>query len=372
MSRRRSCTPYYFLFLTIILLGMVIVGVLIPFLATESFGQPSGHLNAFLRVKYGFQLLINSNELLLPYNSEGEEQLFTITPDESVLSISTRLQNSGLIWSADLFRTYLVWNGSDTFIQTGTYRINPSQNSVEIAGMLMSSNLTELTLVILPGWRVEEIAETLATSGLEINPDEFISRVNFPQNPPDFIPVGSSLEGFLAPGQYILSRTATTDQLLSILIQEFSSALSPELRDGFSLHGLTIHEGVTLASIIQREAMIDDEMPLLASVFYNRLAIGMALQSDPTIQYALGYNTLQVSWWTTPLGASDLQIASPYNTYLYPGLPPGPISNPSQAALTAVAYPAGTGYYFFQARCDESGLHNFAVTYEEHLNNNCP
>jgi UPF0755 protein len=372
MSRRRSCTPSVFLFLTIILAGVFIAGFLIPLLATKSFGPPSGRLNIFQRANYGFQLLIHSNELLLPVNSGGEQQLFTISPDESVLSISTRLENSGLIWSAKLFRTYLIWTGSDTYIQAGTYRIKPAQNSVEIAGMLKSSNLTEVTLVILPGWRSEEIAAAMAASGLEINPDEFIARADFLPNPPEFIPVGKSLEGFLAPGQYILSRTTTTDQLLSILTQEFSSELTPELRNGFSLHGLTVFEAVTLASIIQREAMFDDEMPLLASVFYNRLAIGMALQSDPTIQYALGYNTSQTSWWTTPLSASDMQINSPYNTYLYAGLPPGPISSPSQAALAAVAFPATTGYYFFQARCDGSGLHNFAVTYEEHLSNNCP
>jgi UPF0755 protein len=98
----------------------------------------------------------------------------------------------------------------------------------------------------------------------------------------------------------------------------------------------------------------------------------MKLQTDPTVQYALGFNASRNTWWTTPLSATDLQFDSPYNTYLYPGLPPGPISNPSLTALTAVAYPAESPYYYFQAKCDGSGLHNFAETFEEHQLNNCP
>ena len=113
-------------------------------------------------------------------------------------------------------------------------------------------------------------------------------------------------------------------------------------------------------------------MPLIASVFFNRLAIDMPLQADPTVQYGLGYNTAQATWWTNPLSAQDLQVNSPYNTYVHHGLPPGPISNPGLAALQAVAAPAQSNYYYFQARCDNSGLHNFAETLEQHQQNNCP
>jgi len=97
----------------------------------------------------------------------------------------------------------------------------------------------------------------------------------------------------------------------------------------------------------------------------------MKLDTDPTVQYALGYNASQGTWWTNPLSSADLQFDSPYNTYLYAGLPPGPIANPSLSALRAVAFPAETPYYFFRARCDGSGLHVFAVTFEEHLQNGC-
>jgi UPF0755 protein len=113
-------------------------------------------------------------------------------------------------------------------------------------------------------------------------------------------------------------------------------------------------------------------MPQIASVFLNRLEIDLNLAADPTVQYALGYNELQGTWWTNPLSLNDLKINSPYNTYKYTGLPPGPICNPGLPALLAVAYPADTSYLFFRAACDDSGLHLFAETFDEHLGNACP
>jgi UPF0755 protein len=107
-------------------------------------------------------------------------------------------------------------------------------------------------------------------------------------------------------------------------------------------------------------------------VYLNRINTGMQLEADPTVQYAVGYNTAQATWWTNPLSYDDLQFNSPFNTYVYAGLPPAPISNPNLSALNAVAYPAQTPYYFFRARCDGSGRHAFAETYEQHLANGCP
>jgi UPF0755 protein len=112
-------------------------------------------------------------------------------------------------------------------------------------------------------------------------------------------------------------------------------------------------------------------MPAIASVFHNRLSAGMKLDTDPTVQYAIGWNSSQDTWWTNPLSSTDLQVDSPFNTYLVPGLPPAPISNPSLAALRAVAFPTDTPFYYFRARCDGSGLHSFAETFEEHVNNGC-
>ena len=122
---------------------------------------------------------------------------------------------------------------------------------------------------------------------------------------------------------------------------------------------------------MQREAIQKDEAPLIASVYLNRWKIGMKLEADPTVQYAIGYNTAQSTWWTNPLSAFDLQFDSPFNTYVYDGLPPTPISNPGMEALNAVAFPAETTYYFFRAKCDGSGYHSFSETFEEHVGNGC-
>ena len=144
------------------------------------------------------------------------------------------------------------------------------------------------------------------------------------------------------------------------------------MQAGFENMGLSVDDAVRLASVIEREAVVDQEKTLIASVFLNRLAIGMKLEADPTVQYSLGYNEIQETWWTNPLSSADLQIDSGYNTYRYAGLPPGPICNPSVDSLRAVAFPAQTPYYFFRATCDDSGKHNFAETYNEHVGNACP
>jgi UPF0755 protein len=140
---------------------------------------------------------------------------------------------------------------------------------------------------------------------------------------------------------------------------------------GLEQQGLTLNEAVTLASIVEREAISPEEMPHIASVFYNRLNAGIKLDSDPTVQYALGFNTAQATWWTNPLSGADLQVDSPYNTYLYPGLPPGPIANPSPEALRAVAFPASTPFYYFRAHCGDPTRHDFSETYQEHLEKSC-
>ena len=141
--------------------------------------------------------------------------------------------------------------------------------------------------------------------------------------------------------------------------------------EGLAQQGLSLYQGLILASIVQREAVVAAEMPIIASVFHNRLKVPMKLETDPTVQYALGYNASSNSWWKTPLTFSDLEVDSPYNTYLYPGLPPTPIASPGLAALQAVAYPAQTPYYYFRAACDNSGKHNFSETFEQHLQFAC-
>jgi len=372
MKPRNSCLPWMLLLVMLISLAVVAAVVFVPLAARQSFGEPSASLTAWQRVSYGYELVWNAGDLTQPRDPAGTGQLFIIQPGESVVSISNRLEQAGLIRSASTFRAYLLWTGMDTIIQSGTYRLSPAQTGRDIAQMLKSTTQTEVSFTVLPGWRMEEIAASLPTSGLEFPPEAFLAAAAAPVISLDLIPDGDSAEGFLYPDTYILPRATTANQLVSILLAGFSSQIPAEILAAYANRGLTIYQGVTLASIIQREAVVEDEMPLIASVFYNRLAIDMRLQTDPTVQYALGYNAAQGTWWTNPLSADNFQFDSPYNTYLHPGLPPGPISNPGLAALSAAAYPAESPYYYFQALCDGSGLHNFTETYEQHQQNYCP
>jgi UPF0755 protein len=371
--RARSClTGFTLVFFLLLALFALAVLFYIPRLAQQSFGPPSAVLNTWQRFTYAFDLVWNAADLTQPRDPSGAEQTFVIQPGDSVPSIAQRLEQAGLIRSARAFRSYLLWTGADTSIQTGTYRLSPALTGQEIADTLKAFSMTEVSFTVLPGWRMEEIAASLPTSGLEITGEEFLAAASAPVNPPVFLPIGASVEGFLAPGKYTLERTTSAGELVALLLDEFTSTLTPELIDAIVNQGLTVHQAVTLASIIQREAVVEEEMPMIASVFHNRLAVDMPLQADPTVQYAIGYNTTQGTWWTNPLSVEDLQVPSPYNTYVHTGLPPGPISNPGLAALKAVASPAQSDYYYFQARCDKSGLHNFARTLDEHRQNNCP
>ena len=155
------------------------------------------------------------------------------------------------------------------------------------------------------------------------------------------------------------------------MLENFDRRVDGQMRAGFEAQGLNLFQAVTLASIIEREAVVDEERGLIASVFLNRLRAGMKLEADPTVQYALGQQP-DGSWWKSPLTADDLALDSLYNTYRYPGLPPGPIANPGLESLRAVAFPEQTEYLYFRAACDGSGLHTFARTFEEHLQNACP
>jgi UPF0755 protein len=369
MNRRSSCLPLVLFFLVV---GFLAFLTSMPTLAAQSYGPPNPSLSVWQRFEYSFSLLWNAGHLTTPRDPAGAEQLFVIESGESAATISNHLQSLGLIRSASTFRTYLVWMGLDTSVQAGNYKLSPASSAIQIAAALQDATPSDVAFGVLPGWRMEEIAAALPTSGLNIDPEAFLSAALSPSTPLDFWPASVSAEGFLSPGTYTLPRSTTAGQLVSVLLQGFTSHLTQEIRDGMTRQGLTLYQGVILASIVQREAIHDDEQPFIASVFLNRIAIGMKLDSDPTVQYALGYNAAQGTWWTNPLSLEDLQVQSPYNTYLGAGFPPAPIGNPGLSALQAVASPAQTAYYYFRARCDGSGYHAFAETFEQHIRNACP
>jgi UPF0755 protein len=376
-NNRPSFFPRLLVIVLVILL-VALIGTLIgaPAIAARSFGPADRSLNPILRAHYAITLLRAKDELLTGAQDSNFPRKFRIEPDESVEALCRRLEDEAYTSSGSLFCTYLVYSGLDRKIQSGTFTLKPELNSIEIAHTITNPEARDIAFYIYPGWRLEEIAASIDLSGFEFSGEEFLA---YTFAPPDSIraqlqlPAQASLEGYLYPGEYSLEPHIDLESTIEVFLSNFRAHMqSPELLAGISAQQLTFHEALTMASIIERETRADEEKATIASVFYNRLAEGMRLQTDPTVQYALGFDEIEQTWWKTQLTEADMQVDSPYNTYLYVGLPPGPISNPSLASLEAVAYPAKTPYFYFRAKCDGSGTHAFSVTYEEHLNNACP
>jgi UPF0755 protein len=370
-TTRKLIIAGFFIFVTFAcLLGILFY---IPVRAERLYGSAAPWLSLPQRVQYSALLLWYDGLLTQPLDMNGAPQTFTVEVGESVDSVANHLQLVGLVRDAESFRSYLIYSGLDTSIQAGNYELSTAMSALDIAHELQDATPEEVTFVVLPGWRVEEVAESLSTSGLPITYDEFLSAAKTPPQHFDFLAGASTVEGFLYPDSYIFSRNiSSAEEMIGEMIRNFSAHLTPDLINGFQRQGLTVYQAVTLASMVEREAVQGDEQTLIASVYLNRFKIGMKLDADPTVQYAIGYNILQQTWWTNPLSLLDLEVNSVYNTYKYEGLPPTPIANPSPGALRAVAFPAETPYLFFRARCDGSGFHEFSETFDEHLQNACP
>jgi len=375
-DRKKSRRFLVIALLFLVVMGLALVGGYLMVVGTvqAQFGRPSSNLSPVQRIIFPMELFINRRGLLEPQVLMAAEQTFSISEGESVAMICIRLEKAGLIPDAELMRMYLVYTGLDRVLKSGQFNLSPNMSPVQIAAALLDATPTDAVVTILPGWRIEEVAANVAGSGLPITADAFIAAAYSPSEAHlAILPVSDlpTLEGFLFPGTYVLPRESNLDDLLVMILSTFTEQLDTTLREGFERQGLSVVEAVNLASIVQKEAVVADEKPLIASVFLNRLATGMRLETDPTVQYALGFDESTGSWWKSPLYLDDLAVDSPYNTYQNIGLPPGPISNPDLGSLWAVAFPAETPYYFFRATCDGSGRHNFAVTFEEHLGNAC-
>lgn len=377
--KRSSCGTCLLVFLAlsaclaVTVAGWIFFGLLPQ--TEQSFGSPAEKLSHYQQIYLSSRLFIQKDLLKQALNPLGEPLPFKVQIGDSAFTVAKRLEQLHLIPSAEAWRDYLVYSGLDTTLQAGEYKLSARMSPLEIAHTLQDSTPGEVVFGILPGWRMEEIAAGLPTSGLSFAPDDFLSLARRPT--PALIafldlPSKASLEGYLFPDSYQLPRQISLEDFLGTLLMNFHANIDANLIAGFKDQGLNRHQAVILASIVQREAVVEDEMPLIASVFLNRLSSGMKLDSDPTVQYAIGFISDQKSWWKNPLLLSDLEIKSPYNTYQYPDLPPGPISNPGLNALLAVAFPARTPYYYFRMACDGSGRHSFATTFAEHLANGCP
>jgi len=323
-------------------------------------------------VLLGIYLSFHQKEIQQPIDPNDKSTIsFSVSQGESASTIGPRLQQQGLIRDAELFRYLVRYRGIDNQLEVGDYELSRSMTMEQIVTQLQRGSIKMVTITIPEGWRMEQIAQALADAGLG-KQEDFLAlmrqsdyRYTWLQDRPQNAPPG--LEGFLFPDTYRFRVGTKPADIIDIMLKNFDRRVTPQLRQDLTKNGLSFYQSLVLASIVEREAMLADERPLIASVFYQRLAIGMPLQSDPTVVYAKGYDQSAHRWWT-PMQVEDSQtVASPYNTFLNPGLPPGPICNPGLAALQAVAYPSPTRYLYFVAKGD--GSHAFAETYEEHLEN---
>ncbi|MBK8025690.1 MAG: endolytic transglycosylase MltG [Chloroflexi bacterium] len=301
---------------------------------------------------------------------------FIVNSGDTPRAIAANLTNTGLIADADVFVDFVRLQDWDTELEAGTYFLNAAQTIPEIAEALTDSRGSFIPFRIIEGWRIEQVAEAIDANPLfGFSGADFLMVVGQGATPDaDFaaavgLPGGTSYEGFLFPNTYSLPPDITPIELRRALTDEYLVQVrSTGVDSAAAAQGWTLHQVTTLASIVQREAVRIDEAPQIAGVYRNRLDIGMKLDADPTVQYPLGEPG---DWWPQITRADYTGVISPYNTYLNPTLPPGPIANPGLAMLQAVVDPTPSEFFYFQAECDGSGYHRFALTFDEHLANSC-
>lgn len=270
--------------------------------------------------------------------------------------IGTLLKEKGLIRSATLFAWTARLHGQSQRLEAGTYLLSGTLTTPQILRELLKAPLQLRRVTIPEGLTSYQIGALLEHSGL-VDSARFVSLVHDREFARKVGIEAPSLEGYLFPQTYFLNRTTTEEEVIRRLVEEFDRTFTAPLHARLDSLGLTRHQALTLASIVEREAVVQQERPLIAGVFLARLARDMLLESCPTVEYALGGHKER-------LDAADLQVDSPFNTYLHPGLPPGPIANPGKAAILATLYPARTDFLYFVARGD--GTHIFSRTNEQH------
>ena len=273
-----------------------------------------------------------------------------------LLAIARHLTDSEVIRSPIGFVLLALARGSGGRLRAGEYEIARGATTPAVLALLESGRVKQHHLLHPEGATVAELARELARQGLA-DPAEIERLARDPGFLRSLEIEATSLEGYLFPDTYQMVRGMRPEEILARMVQRLRAKLAPDLLARAATRGLTMHQLLTFASIVEREAVVSDEQRLISAVFWNRLGLGMPLQADPTVQYAVGKER-------QALTRADLQADNPYNTYRYAGLPPGPIASPGLAALEAVLDPAPVKYLYFVAKDDRR--HQFSSTVEEH------
>lgn len=275
----------------------------------------------------------------------------------SFQQVAALLEREQLIKSRSAFLLLGKANDADRKIRPGEYEFNPSMLPTEILAKLVSGRVVLHQVTIPEGFTMAQIAETLGERGL-VDQAEFLRLAQDREFIRTLGIEADSLEGYLFPDTYRFARRTKARDALRVLVDNLWQVFTPELRERAKQVNLSIHEVLTLASVIEKETSVDEERSLISAVFHNRLRKNIPLQSDPTVIYGLAAS------FDGNLRRQDLDNKSPYNTYRVKGLPPGPIASPGARSIRAALYPAPAPYLYFVSRND--GTHQFSSTLEEH------
>jgi len=298
-----------------------------------------------------------------PYRGfEGQEVFVDLPAGAGVAGIAERLADAGVVPDVWTFRLAAHLAGVDRRLEAGEYRFATAATPREVAARLARGDVFTKPITFPEGQTIAEMAGVFGRSGLGTSA-EFETAARDTSLVAEFDPDAQTLEGYLFPSTYALPRRTGAAGTVQAMVTEFMRTFDAHLRDEATAEGMTPREVVTLASIIEKETARPEERPLVSAVYRNRLKLGMLLQCDPTVIYAL----MLAGRWDGNIRKPDLQIDSPYNTYRYAGLPPGPIASPGRPSLEAALHPADVKYLYFVSRND--GTHVFAETLEEHNRN---
>jgi UPF0755 protein len=294
---------------------------------------------------------------LLPLAKTGKAVAFEVKSGETAPTIANNLKSAGLIRDRNAFITYINFHGQRRLLKAGSYSLSPTLSAPDVANILSQGKTVTNRLVIPEGYTIKQIEKEAALLGISAR--EFEAGLNEPHNQSflDSKPTTVGLEGYLFPDSYTVTSLTTGSQLVNAMLDNFGRKVGPEYAQAFAAEGLTLHQGLTIASIVEREVNIAADRPVVAQVFLKRYREKQQLGSDVTTEYAA--SLLGVEF--------NVNLDSPYNTRKVVGLPPGPICNPGLSALDAVAHPAKTDYNYFLTGKD--GKTYFAKTYAEHQQN---
>jgi UPF0755 protein len=292
----------------------------------------------------------------------GPEQLVEIPTGVGTAAIGRRLIDAGVVRDELTFRVAVWLSGDARRLKAGEYRFDTPMTAREVLGKIARGEVLLLPLTFREGLTIQEMAAVFASSGLG-TAEAFVAAAADPSHVKDLDPAAEDLEGYLFPDTYAVPRTIDAGAIVRLMTDRFRQVFTPALQAAARDAGLSVRQLVTLASLVEKETGRPEERATVAAVYRNRLRIGMGLQCDPTVIYALQ----KAGLFDGNLRRDDLQFDSPYNTYRYRGLPPGPIAAPGQGSLEAAARPADVDYLYFVSRND--GSHEFARTLAEHNRN---